>query len=93
MSLIQRHPGKIDEMWERAATSYRAGLEEHRAEYPSIRRPQDPESFDEFRLQDEDKHIGLLFAKSIQLACDMNRVGIGLNSTLIIGAFKVQAIW
>lgn len=80
MSLMQRHPGKINELWNSAKQEYRSGLEQHRSTYSAQRGFDDPESFDEFCEINYDYHVGMLFARAIQNSCDMKRVGEHLNN-------------
>ena len=90
MSLMQRHPGKIKEHWRNAEREFQRTKEDHRALYLSQRRPEDPESYDEFCRIHDPKMIGVLFARVIQAACDMKNVGEHLNR-MVQGVFRLDA--
>jgi hypothetical protein len=79
MSLMQRHPGKLAEHREKAERVYHEELPKFRDLYPSMRRPTDPELFDEFCAQDHTEYIGKLIIRSLQQACDLPNVGQQLN--------------
>jgi hypothetical protein len=79
MSLIHRHPANIERLWEMARERYHADIDAHAAEYESLKGPDDPATFEEFRLAGDDKMIGQLFAGVIRRICDSEGVGNQIN--------------
>jgi hypothetical protein len=80
MSLLHRTPERVAYLKAIVEAEYPRLIEEYRAKYPDIRRPGDPETFEEFQAKAAPNPSGRTFALLLQKLMD-NRGHTNLRTT------------
>jgi hypothetical protein len=91
MSLIFRNPETIERLRNQIDEKYPADWERLRHEYHSIRRPGDPETFDEFKTLVKNRGIDRVSLGLLQSVMDSERVGTQLNR-MVIGVYEADDV-
>lgn len=75
MSLLHRHPARIEQLWRMGEEELLKPTQIDPAEYAALKGADDPATSDEYLEQNKDRMLAVLFARVMQHICESDSVG------------------